>query len=59
MAHSGRPSCSIGLTYGARGSGILLCMREFNRTFYKFLFSFMGVIAVTLVLIIIVGTLGA
>lgn len=34
-------------------------MRLFNRNFYKFLFSFMGVIAVTLILIIVVGTLGA
>jgi hypothetical protein len=34
-------------------------MRTLNRNFYKFLFSFMGIIAVTLILIIIVGTVGA
>tara|TARA_B100000508_G_scaffold114486_2_gene93299 strand:- start:3379 stop:3483 length:105 start_codon:yes stop_codon:yes gene_type:complete len=33
-------------------------MKVLNRNFYKFLFSFMGVIAVTLILIIIVGTIG-
>lgn len=36
----------------------LVVMKLFNRTFYKFLFSFMGVVAVTLVLIILVGTVG-
>jgi hypothetical protein len=34
-------------------------MKELNRNFYKFLFSFMGVIGVTLILILIVGTLGS
>jgi hypothetical protein len=36
-----------------------IVMRELNRNFYKFLFSFMGVIGVTLILILIVGTIGA
>lgn len=43
---------------GRAGYTTRTMMRLFNRTFYKFLFSFMGVIAVTLALIIIVGTFG-
>ena len=30
-------------------------MKLFNKNFYKFLFSFIGVVAITLLLIIIVG----
>lgn len=53
MKQTGR-SCLFYLFFELRTSGILVAM--FNGTFYRFLFGFLTILAITLVVIIVAGS---